>query len=45
MSQRNGVDYYYCGGIWYRPSYQGTTVIYIVEDIDAGANTDVEFED
>ena len=45
MSQRNGVDYYYCGGIWYRPSYQGTNVIYIVEDIDAGANTDVEFED
>jgi hypothetical protein len=36
---------YYCGGIWYRPSYQGSNVIYIVEDIDAGANTDVEFED
>ncbi len=40
---RGGVTYYYCSGIWYRPAYQGTTVIYIVEDIDSGANTDVEF--
>lgn len=40
---RGGVTYYYCTGIWYRPAYQGTTVIYIVEDIDSGANTDVEF--
>ncbi len=40
---RGGVTYYYCSGIWYRPTYQGTTVIYIVEDIDSGANTDVEF--
>jgi hypothetical protein len=44
-SVRGGVEYYYCGGIWYRPSYQGTQVVYIVEDIDAGANTDVEFEE
>ncbi len=42
---RGGVTYYHCGGIWYRPVYQGTTVIYIVEDIDSGANTDVEFEE
>ena len=42
---RAGVTYHYCGGIWYRPAYQGTTVVYIVEDIDAGANTDVEFEE
>ena len=42
---RAGVNYYYCGGIWYRPAYQGTTVIYIVEDIEQGANTDVEFEE
>ena len=42
---RAGVNYYYCGGIWYRPTYQGTTVIYIVEDIDAGADTNVEFEE
>ena len=42
---RGGVSYYYCGGIWYRPAYQGTTVIYIVEDIESGANTDVEFEE
>ena len=42
---RGGVTYHYCGGIWYRPAYQGTTVIYIVEDIESGANTDVEFEE
>jgi hypothetical protein len=43
--RRGGVEYYYCGGIWYRPAYQGTNVVYIVDDIDAGANTDIEFED
>ncbi len=40
---RAGRTYYYCGGIWYRPVYSGTTVVYIVDDIDAGANTNVEF--
>ena len=42
---RSGVTYYYCGGIWYQPGYQGTTVVYVVYEIDAGANTDVEFEE
>ena len=42
---RGGVTYYYCGNIWYQPVYQGTTVIYIVSDIETGANTDVEFEE
>jgi hypothetical protein len=42
---RGGTTYYYCGHIWYRPVYQGTTVIYVVEDIESGANTDVEFEE
>jgi len=42
---RRGTTYYYCSGIWYRPTYQGTTVIYIVEDIDSGANTEVEFDE
>ena len=42
---RGGVSYYYCGGIWYQPAYQGTTVIYIVQEVDTGANTDVEFEE
>jgi hypothetical protein len=42
---RSGAKYYYCGGIWYRPAYQGTTVIYIVDDIESGADTYVEFED
>jgi len=42
---RSGVSYYYCGGIWYRPAYQGTTVVYVVDTIDSGASTDVEFEE
>ncbi len=42
---RGGATYYYCGGIWYQPGYQGTTVVYIVSDIDAGADTNVEFEE
>jgi hypothetical protein len=40
-----GVSYYYCGNIWYQPVYQGTTVIYVVNEIEAGANTDVEFDE
>ena len=42
---RRGVTYYHCSGIWYRPVYEGTTVVYIVHDIDSGANTEVEFEE
>jgi hypothetical protein len=42
---RGGVTYYHCGGIWYRPAYQGTTVVYIVDEIDSGADTNVEFEE
>lgn len=42
---RAGVTYYYCGGIWYQPVYQGTTVVYVVDEIEPGANTDVEFEE
>jgi hypothetical protein len=42
---RAGTKYYWCGGIWYRPVYQGTTVVYVVEDIDPGADTEVEFEE
>lgn len=42
---RGGVSYYYCGGIWYQPAYEGTTVIYIVEEIEPGASTDVEFDE
>lgn len=40
-----GVTFYYCGGIWYKPVYQGTTVIYVVEKIEPGAETEVEFEE
>lgn len=39
---RASVKYYHCGGIWYRPAYQGTTLVYIVDDIDAGADTVIE---
>lgn len=42
---RGGVNYYYCGGIYYQPTYQGTTVVYVVDSIDEGANTSVEFEE
>ena len=42
---RSGVKFYYCSGIWYRPAYQGTTVVYIVDDIEAGAETNLEFEE
>jgi hypothetical protein len=42
---RGSISYYYCSGIWYRPAYEGTTVIYIVEEIESGAETDVEFEE
>ncbi len=40
---RGGVTYYYCGRIWYRPVYQGTTVVYIVDEIESGADIDVIF--
>ena len=39
-----GVPRYYCGGIYYAPQQQGTTVVYVVDSIDPGANTNVEFE-
>jgi hypothetical protein len=27
-----GVTYYHCGSVYYRPYYQGTTVVYVVSD-------------
>lgn len=42
---RGGINYYYCGGIYYRPVYQGTTIVYVVDRIDDGAETNVEFEE
>jgi hypothetical protein len=42
---RGGAKYYYCSGIWYRPAYQGTTVVYIVDDIERGAETNLEFDE
>jgi hypothetical protein len=42
---RGGITYYYCGSIWYEPVYEGTTVVYIVNEIESGAETEVEFEE
>ena len=42
---RGGITYHYCGGIWYQPQYQGTTVVYVVNQVDPGADTNVEFEE
>lgn len=42
---RGSTMYYYCGGIWYQPVYQGTTVVYVVDEIEPGADTNVEFEE
>lgn len=42
---RDEVMYFYCEGIWYRPVYEGTTVVYIVEEIEDGAETYLEFEE
>jgi len=38
-----GYPSYYCGGIYYTPQQQGTTVVYVVNGMDPGANTNVEF--
>lgn len=29
---KRGVNYHYCGGVYYRPYYEGNTVIYVVEE-------------
>jgi len=39
-----GFPSYYCGGIYYQPQQQGNTVVYVVNSIDPGANTNVEFD-
>lgn len=40
-----GVNMYYCGGIYYRPVHQGTTVVYEVHQVDPGADQNVEIEE
>jgi len=42
---KGGVSYHYCSGVWYRPTYQGTTVVYIVDDVDPGTEAYVEVEE
>jgi hypothetical protein len=29
---KQGVTYHYCGGVYYRPYYEGNTVVYVVEE-------------
>jgi len=36
IEKKDGVEYRYCDGVWYRPQYQGTEVVYVVDDIDEG---------
>ena len=45
MRPYGGVNMYYCGGIYYRPVHQGTTVVYVVENVEPGANQNVEIEE
>ncbi len=45
MSMYGGVNMYHCGGIYYRPVHQGTTVVYVVDHMDSGANPNVEIEE
>jgi hypothetical protein len=33
---RDGINYHYCGGVWYKPTYQGTEVVYVVDKVDPG---------
>jgi hypothetical protein len=40
-----GYPSYYCGGIYYQPQQQGNTVVYVVNGVDPGADTYVEFEE
>lgn len=40
-----GIPHYYCGGIYYQPQQQGNTVVYVVNEIEPGADTNVEFEE
>lgn len=45
MGLYGGINMYYCGGIYYRPVHQGTTVVYIVDHTDPGANMNVQIEE
>jgi hypothetical protein len=29
---RGAVSYHHCGGVYYRPYYEGNTVVYVVEE-------------
>jgi hypothetical protein len=40
-----GYPHYYCGGIYYQPQQQGNTTVYVINQVDPGANTNVEFDE
>ena len=36
------VSYYYCGGVYYQPQYEGDTVVYVTVDDPATTTTVVQ---
>lgn len=42
---KGGVSYHFCGGVWYRPTYQGTTVVYVVDNVDPGTEVYIEVDE
>lgn len=30
-SPKNGIEYYNCGGVYYRPAFQGNNLVYVVQ--------------
>ena len=45
MMMYGGINMYHCGGIYYQPVHQGTTVVYEVHHVDPGANQNVQIEE
>jgi len=45
MGYYYGMNMYRCSGIYYRPVHQGTTVVYVVQRVDQGANQNVQIEE
>lgn len=31
-SPKNGIEYYNCGGVYYRPAFQGNNLVYVVQN-------------
>jgi len=39
---RGGVNYHYCGGVWYKPVHQSGQVVYVVDQVDPGTEAYTE---